>query len=212
VHRHYSAVVGLLLSFPILSSAGDMGRFSWNDEMARVAAEETAAPVFRGDRQLAYEVYFGANKALLLYEFRDGKLAAGGYDFEISPKQNLMETFAALLAKLQENYGIPSKNVETWVNTQYRNQPKNYDVAVQIGDLTCTATWDTGNTQILMTMSGQPEGVNVSVTFVSKAFAGRITRDSISDRRPVVGGRNRPDQNAIRANSRRIGLTMPTAR
>ncbi len=178
------ATVRLLLPLllPTFLTAADIRQFSWNAPRSEIENHEQAAVAYRDADRIAYFVDVLTNKALLLYEFVDQKLAAAAYDFEYTRKEALLTQYAELKSALIDRYGPPQRDVTVWKNPQFRDRPRDYGLAIWLGHTRCETSWETATTQIVLYLSSGSAGVNASVTYVNKAVSKELEARGPADR------------------------------
>jgi hypothetical protein len=109
-----------------------------------------------------WEVYWDVVmdlQASVSYFFIDESLKAVSYSFEMSNYQEVrvqderipsgyfysgvMTSYDDVLNRLTDVYGQPYVNRVRWIDDQYAGVPEQWDLALRLGHVSCTAGWET---------------------------------------------------------------------
>lgn len=101
--------------------------------------------------------YFADHGVLEGYDFREGALIAGQYLLLQRPVNGLNEFidyYHALKTSLTELYGQPGEDRTVWTNDLYQPLPEYWGIAVQMGHLRYTASWNTADGLVTVELTG----------------------------------------------------------
>jgi hypothetical protein len=91
-----------------------------------------------------------SHEAGVTFKFANDKLAEVRVAFHLSyaSKNDFLTEYDRLKDLLTKKYGAPAKDREDWLNSLYKNKPKEYGTAVAAGILTKVAEWETEKSEI----------------------------------------------------------------
>jgi hypothetical protein len=107
------------------------------------------------------------------YDFREGLLVRGRYLFLQRPINRLNEFidyYSAVKQALIDSYGTPTHDQVLWENDLYQPLPDYWGVAVMIGYLRYSATWEAPEGTITVTLSGGDRHSKLMIDYRSKGF------------------------------------------
>ena len=135
--------------------------------------EAVSGHLVQGDQgKLIYSRTLAAHGVLEGYDFRDGSLVRGQYLFLQRPINRLNEFidyYDAVKRALTDSYGTPTQDQTVWENDLYQPLPDYWGVAVMIGYLRYTATWETSEGTIAIALTGDRHS-KLTIDYRSRAF------------------------------------------
>lgn len=147
------AIVGINYS---MAQTSDFRIFSWGNPIEKVKSEEKAKFFSsKNDDELIFDDKLGGTKFKVLYIFNENnKLISGIYIFskEYSNPELYYQDYSVFLKLLTEKYGKPTKEKETWNNTDAIYDKANKKQAIADKNLNLYAVWDTKRTTIKITL------------------------------------------------------------
>lgn len=144
----------------------------WGKGKEQVKSDETGSLAREREGQLVYAWNVAEHAALAGYQFHANKLVRGKYVLLQRPILDLNEFidyYARIKAVLNLVYGQPQDDQAIWLNDLYRPLPEYWGVAVLIGHLTYSASWETPAGRITLGLSGDHYGKLV-LDYRSKDF------------------------------------------
>jgi len=79
-----------------------------------------------------------------------------------------LNDYQYLKNSLTERYGNPTEDEQIWSQSLYKDDTDRWGFAVSIGDLSCYTTYETGDTTILLYMTGDNYEINITLIYESK--------------------------------------------
>lgn len=124
------------------------------------AVRMQGTPDYEGpEKDLYYLAYL--NQAMghyynitLLYFFDQDKLILTAYDLEVN-QDALLEEYERLVALMNLKYGPPDEELIIWANTEYKNDPDQWNLAIRSGDFRITTSWLSGDTVLGVLLCSQ---------------------------------------------------------
>lgn len=112
----------------------------------------------------------GDMEALVAYIFADGKLVRGKYLFrpEHTNKNDYIADYKKVKETLTLKYGSPKSDEELWHNNLYKNDPKQWGLALSLGHLAYRSEWETKTTEINLVLHGGNNNILFGVIYSSK--------------------------------------------
>lgn len=113
------------------------------------------------------------------YGFNRNKLTYGSYMLRTqhTNKNKYIEDYLGLVDLLKKKYGPPSISRIIWNNDLYKNEKKNYGLAVSIGHLVYMSRWNFENTRIHSELNGDNYEIRAIIHFSSL----QLMREYIKD-------------------------------
>lgn len=149
----------LLFVFPVRAEGGVFRGFVWGVSEADVMKFETATFYKKEGESLTFLEEPDAFRRLITYDFRDGRLWRGRYEYadlhDPNP-QKIIDIYDKERRTLEKKLGMPATENLTWKDKTYRDHPQFWGRALMAGNLTFSARWQTQDTDIeLQTYDGQ---------------------------------------------------------
>lgn len=161
-----------------LQTSGNTCNFrktSWGMSPAEVKATESADFFVEDWEQGQTEQVAGIPAkvagipAEIHYVFSDDKLIRGIYSFT-KKHGNLskhLDEFSKLKKMLEQTHGKPEAEETIWSSDQYKDDPQNWGLAVQRGDLSHVIQWKTASTSIKLHIRGYDSEIIQSIVYES---------------------------------------------
>lgn len=147
---------------------------NWGATKEEVLKVEKASPALQDERVVAFKDSLDGINVHAGYIFTENKLTRGKYVVLDSHtnKNKYIDDFDKLNKILTEKYGKPLKANEYWQSDLYKNSPQDYGLAVSIGHMSRYYSWASGDTKIILALSGDNYDTNVSIEYLSKKLKG----------------------------------------
>lgn len=151
----------------------DFKRIIWGMSREEVKASENMTPSYEDEESVAYSVTICGLRAELFYIFtKTGKLSRAGYYIDEKHfNENLYITdFWTLREALIDKYGDPTSHDIIWRNRLYEDDYENWGLAVSIGHLVFSDSWETPRTRIELELYGDNFEIHLLIRYISKEF------------------------------------------
>jgi hypothetical protein len=151
------------------NSKPDFRETNWGMSREQVRKIEKAAFSRETERALVYEGKIGGLNCRILYFFAQEKLVRAKYliNEEHANKNDYIGDFNSLKESVIKNYGKPIGDSITWKNERYKSDPKQWGLAISIGDLSYFTNWDTPNTEIIEALFGDNNKISLGIQYAS---------------------------------------------
>lgn len=151
--------------------SGDFRGIAWGAARSEVAASQSN-PTFQSEDLLVYTERLVGLAADAIYIFVAGRLVRGKYMFtEVFTSPNrYLDAFESVRTLFERKYGPSPNNRQIWHDNLYRNDPGDWGLAVERGDLTLMAEWATSTTEIGLLLHGNDYEAKLVVEYESIAF------------------------------------------
>lgn len=155
----------------------DFRKTSWGMSQIGVEQSEEGVSVFLKEYSKESELIFQGDASgipcYIIYEFVEKRLTQTAYwfyNFDKShrDKNDYISDYSNLKEKLIKKYGNPFMDRQTWNNNLYKNDSKNWGVAISLGHLSVTTKWETPATEIALVLWGKDNGVSLAILYTSK--------------------------------------------
>ncbi|MGE4412433.1 MAG: hypothetical protein AB7E45_01890 [Candidatus Caldatribacteriota bacterium] len=134
------------------------------------------------DRDIVYEDVGGTQELILYadqiskfdcfvsYLFVQDKLASAGYyiNEEHTNKNTYIDDYEKLKELLSKKYGQPIKDNIIWKDDLYKDNKKDWGLAISIADLVYSSCWETPTTDIELILTGDNYKIELVIKYVSK--------------------------------------------
>ncbi|MEI8201611.1 MAG: hypothetical protein WCH34_01275 [Bacteroidota bacterium] len=126
----------------------------------------------KGLKLISYSVRVFDLDARLTYIFANDTLTRAKYTFNTTyvNKNNYISDFNAVKDKLQEKYGKPISDKIYWINDLYKNDPKDYGLAISAGHVAYFTTFETDCMTIILVLQGENFEITSGVEYSSKKY------------------------------------------
>ena len=170
-----SIVLIIILFIPVrLHSQYDFRKTSWGMTREQVLASETEEFIARDkDRELTYKGSVNDLDCRIIYVFAYDTLVKARYSIseEHANKNEYITDYEKLKEILNKKYGNPVKDRTTWLSNIYKDNVKDWGLAVSLGQLVYFTEWDTESTQIWLMLQGDNHEIKFSVEYTSIKYA-----------------------------------------
>jgi hypothetical protein len=165
----------LVLFFPIqVNSQYDFRKTNWGMTKEQVLASETTELMPQDeDRALSYKGSVNDLDCGIKYVFAYDTLVRARYSIyeEHSNKNEYITDYEKLKEILNNKYGNPTKDRTTWLSSIYKDNPKDWGLAVSIGHLAYFSEWDTESTKIWLMLQGDNHEIQFTVEYTSIKYS-----------------------------------------
>ncbi len=167
----WTAIAVVLLGTCLYAGEATFRETTWGMSREEVNETESSRPL-RLDNGLAYAVEVAGLDGHVIYIFTENKLMEALYLFEEkhSNFDNYVTDYEHVHGILTGKYGKPAEDTWEWKVGLYSNDKAKWGTAVAMGRLVGTATWETEETRITMTLKGYHFEVTHSVKYESVAL------------------------------------------
>lgn len=181
-------LAGLLLSFPAaaqeteniqgeflqdMSAWGDVRGFIWGVTPEDVKHFERVVLFDEIENTLFFIDEINGIKTLISYEFIDGKLWRVVMDMQkddYPDPQEIVKDFVRFQVGLNKRYGEMTSTKLDWSNDYYKDKPDYWGLAVYNGHLKMRMDWQSGKTDVSMTLGAEDYDYDFKMTFTSRAI------------------------------------------
>ena len=154
----------------------------WGMSKKQVKASETNEMIAMDDLDLvACESIVNGRDCFITYEFVNNKLAKAGYLFRDKHAFNwnqYIRDYKSLKDLLIKKYGWADRDIVKWNDELYKNDRERWGLAVILGHLLYGTEWQTGETEIFLSLAGGDYKAQCTVNYVSKTL-GKLNDEKI---------------------------------
>lgn len=157
-----------------LYSQYDFRKACWGMTKEQVLASETAESIAKNkERELAYKGSVNDLDCKIIYVFAYDTLVKARYliNEEHSNKNEYITDYEKLKEILNKKYGDPTKDRTTWLSSIYKDNSRDWGLAISLGQLVYFTEWDTESTQIWLMLQGDNHKIQFSVEYTSIKYA-----------------------------------------
>jgi len=161
--------VGLLFSQALF--AQDFRNVAWGASLEEVKVSENIKPLAEGKESLFYKVQLAGKEVTLVYNFLSQYgLYSSGYMFdEKHTNQNdFINDYDVIKSLLIKKYGPPAVDRIIWLNDLFKDDPKDYGMAVSIGHLKYVSSWKVEQTNISLGLIGDNYKIGMLLSYKSE--------------------------------------------
>jgi len=170
-----SIILSLVLFTPVhLHSQYDFRKTNWGMTKEQVLASETAELIAKDkDREIKYKGSVNDLDCWIIYAFAYDTLVKARYSIyeEHVNKNEYITDFEKLKEILNKKYGNPAKDRTTWVSNIYKDNSRDWGLAISLGQLVYFTEWDTETTQIWLMLQGDNNQIQFSVEYTSTKYS-----------------------------------------
>ena len=154
----------------LISAKDHFRKASWGMSKAQVKATEPEKPEHETDDELFYPDKILNMKVYAAFLFTHDKLVMGKYIVidEHTNKNDFILDYERLKDALCEKYGDPKDQDRVWRDNLYKKDFSDWGLAVSIGHLKYTATWETEDTIVFLLLAGENYDIKLIVEYISK--------------------------------------------
>ncbi len=119
---------------------------------------------------MLYKASVLSHGMLVAYRFAEGHLARGTYvlDEGYTNRNRYLDTYASFKAALTAKYGRPITDEVAWTNDLYRYNAADHGLAVGMGHVLLDAKWQTEDTEIGLSLTGNNFDITRQVVYDSR--------------------------------------------
>jgi len=165
----------LVLFFPVqVNSQYDFRKTNWGMTKEQVLASEIAELMPKDeDRAISFKGSVNDLDCWIMYVFAYDTLIKARYHIyeEHSNKNEYITDYEKLKEKLNSKYGEPTKDRTTWLNSLYKDNSKDWGLAVSIGQLVYFSEWDTESTQVWLMLQGDNHEIQFTIEYTSIKYS-----------------------------------------
>jgi hypothetical protein len=174
----------IFISFLLLSSkvhSNDFRGFSWGKPIEFIKNNEKAKLLHETPDALMYGGELDGLSVYIIYKFTDKKFSEGSYinNGSHTNKNFFIDDYKKLKQLLTKKYGKPKEDEIIWGNTIFKDDEKNWGRGVSYGYLTYVASWQSENTNIITSLSGDNSEISHGIIYTDKAT--EITNKKIEE-------------------------------
>ncbi|TFB09863.1 hypothetical protein E3V36_05550 [Candidatus Marinimicrobia bacterium MT.SAG.2] len=106
----------------------------------------------------------------IAYHFIQDKLTNARYmsSAEHTNKNDHLNEFEFLKKNLIQKYGVPKRDETLWLDDLFRDKHSKWGLAVSVGQLAYLVMWETDDTEIYLTLSGDNYKIKLLISYSSK--------------------------------------------
>lgn len=153
-----------------LCVASDFRDAQWGMSKEQVLSLEKNRPLYSSNESLTYRGKLANIQVHIIYEFLQGKLKSGVYQFIQNYSNNnvYLKDYKNISDLLDLKYGNPDNRKEVWNNELYKDKPLYHGNAISMGHLFLESKWTTDTTIIVHNLSGNNNLISHSVNYFDK--------------------------------------------
>jgi tetratricopeptide (TPR) repeat protein len=144
------------------------GKSKWGQSRKTVRSLYPTAQL-ASDSTLFLKDQIGGSPAVVWFEFVSNKLVSVSIrqDAEHVNKSLYISDYQRLQQRLREKYG-PAEEDVNWLNSLYKEEPEQYGMAISVGHLRLSTTWETPKTHIRLACTGENFKLFVLISYTSR--------------------------------------------
>lgn len=148
----------------------DFRKTNWGMSKEQVKATEDKKPLDEDNNGFFYQINIDSMDFYCVYQFLEDKLYQGTYLFfgKHTNENDYIYDYENLKETLTKKYGQPKSDKIVWGNDLYKSDKQEWGLAISIGHLAYTASWETLNTEIGLMLSGDNYKINLAILYFSK--------------------------------------------
>lgn len=147
-------------------------KVSWGASLSEAKASESDDPLVEESDALLYEIKLGRFSCQAIYLFIGDQLVRGKYIVvdEYQNQTNYLTAYDELKDSVSKKYGTPDGDATYWVNDLYKDDYSEWGMAVGCGHLSKFANWETPESKINISVTGENFDIQVAVEYAGKVF------------------------------------------
>lgn len=155
-----------------MQSSEGFRRVPWGASLSEAKASEADDPVLEESDALLFEVKLGRFSCRAIYLFIGNQLVRGKYNVvdEYQNQMNYLTAYEELKSLISRKYGAPAGDATYWMNDLYKDDYSEWGMAVSCGHLSKFANWETSESKINISVTGENFDIQVAVEYTGKAF------------------------------------------
>jgi len=159
---------------PEPTPSGGFRQASWGDSPEQVRASEKAKyePAMSSEGMEAYSTTVLGIDAYVGYFFVNEKLCRARYLFadKHTNENSYIVDYRNVKKELTNKYGAPGEDETLWLDDLYQDDFSEWGFAVSLGHLVYFSTWETGEAEIRLLLSGDNYDITLACEYMSKAL------------------------------------------
>ena len=126
-----------------------------------------------GSSTIGFKTRLASLDVIAAYVFVDDQLSRGVYliNESHSNKTEYISDSNNLSGLLTKKYGEPSGGDTFWLDDLYKDDPSDWGMAVAVGHMSKTASWETNNFKVGMILTGDNYDISLKIEYASKVLA-----------------------------------------
>lgn len=155
----------------------------WGMTQQEVIKSEGTQPEFRKDHMLMFKDTLLNFPVYAVYLFDNGKFYAGKYGFtqKHTNKSDFIDDFEKVKAVLIKKYGMPKDDYKFWKNKLYKDDPAQWGLAVSLGHVEVSASWETVKAKMLLQLTGD----NYQILFILQYHDPNYHKSEVSEEKEL---------------------------
>lgn len=151
---------------------------SWGVDQRAVLASESQTPTEVSADLVVFTTTLLSMEAILVFRFLNGRLYQGKYAVteDFSNRTQYVWKRQELFDLLSRKYGKPSSDDLYWHGDLYRDDPREWGMAVATGDLSYFTNWRTSTTDVWLALDGNDYSCRLAVEYSSLALKDEAER------------------------------------
>lgn len=124
---------------------------------------------------------FNTFNSYIIYEFSKDKLTSASYIFvesRLDPSERFKD-YRKIKKILIKTYGEPTKDKQCWKNNLYKENYRNWGLAINRGHLSYDTSWDTSATKICLHLFGENYKNYLGIRYISKKLGEKNLKKTI---------------------------------
>lgn len=173
----YILLIIIFFSANLSLFSQDFRNVTWGMSKDEVKMNEIEMLSYDGNDDLSYSnVLINGLNTTILYSFINDQLCVAGYIFEENyiNQNNYIVDYDDLKEILISKYGNPTKSDVYWINDLYRDEYQYWGIAVSMGYVEFSSSWELPNTRILLYLRGENFETTLTISYRSKIYSNMI--------------------------------------
>lgn len=139
----------------------------WGMSQEQVMAAEKMDPIEKSENHIKYKTTILDRNVHLLYLFVDDKLIGASYTLDeiYLNSAKYRQTYNTFKRALIDKFDEPNSDITTWINDTYKNDPSKWGLAVGLGHVEYSATWNTQDSAIRCSLTGENHNILCKIKF-----------------------------------------------
>jgi hypothetical protein len=168
-------IIFLFVAFLLSQStfAQDFRNVAWGTSQEEVKVSENINPLAEDKESLLFKVQLAGKEVTLVYKFLSPHgLYSSGYLFDEkhTNKNNFIDDYDEIKSLLIKKYGPPTVERVIWLNDLFKDDPKDFGMAVSIGHLKYISSWKVEETNISLGLVGDNYKISMLLNYKSERF------------------------------------------
>lgn len=165
-------LISIMLLLPVtgLAKEKDFRKATWGMSKQEVIKSEGKKPKQTADNVIVYNDNIAGLSCYAGYIFTENKLTRGSYIFTVKHSNNndYIADYENIKNLLKKKYGEPEADSIVWKNDLFRSEHQQWGTAISIGHLVYYSTWETENTSVELSLTGENYKMEFRLDYMSK--------------------------------------------